>query len=111
MLWLVLPLLVSTVTSAAVEEKALKTQEESDREGKCKFATHSSHLSAFNTCIISVFSIFQIVKFNNDACSAIDGTTGTCYTASECTANGGQDKGPCASGFGVCCVGKNYAPH
>ena len=53
-----------------------------------------------------MFSIFQIVKFNNDACPAIDGTTGTCYTASECTANGGQDKGPCASGFGVCCVGK-----
>jgi hypothetical protein len=82
--WLVLPLLVSTVASAAVEEKTL-TQEESDREGK-------------------LFSIFQIVKFNNDACPAIDGTTGTCYTASECTANGGQDKGPCASGFGVCCV-------
>jgi len=82
--WLVLPLLVSTVASAAVEEKTL-TQEDSDREGK-------------------LFSIFQIVKFNNDACPAIDGTTGTCYTASECTANGGQDKGPCASGFGVCCV-------
>merc|ERR1712029_187598 len=29
---------------------------------------------------------------------------GTCYTASECTAKGGQERGPCASSFGVCCV-------
>merc|ERR1711997_478249 len=41
---------------------------------------------------------------NNDACDAIDGTMGTCYTASECTANGGEERGNCASGFGVCCV-------
>jgi len=51
-----------------------------------------------------LFSVFQIVKFNNDACNAIDGTLGTCYTASECTANGGEERGNCASGFGVCCV-------
>ena len=55
---------------------------------------------------ISVFSVFQIVKFNNDACNAVDGTMGTCYTASECTAKGGTERGPCASGFGVCCVSK-----
>ena len=55
---------------------------------------------------VSVFSVFQIVKFNNDACNAIDGTLGTCYTASECTANGGEERGNCASGFGVCCVGE-----
>lgn len=53
-----------------------------------------------------MFSVFQIVKFNNDACNAIDGTLGTCYTASECTANGGEERGNCASGFGVCCVGE-----
>jgi len=51
-----------------------------------------------------LFSVFQIVRFNNDACDAVDGTLGTCYTASECTAKGGQERGPCASSFGVCCV-------
>lgn len=49
-------------------------------------------------------SVFQIVKFNNDACEAVDGTLGTCYTASECTNKGGEERGNCASGFGVCCV-------
>ena len=57
--------------------------------------------------IVSVFSVFQIVKFNNDACTAVDGTMGTCYTDSECTAKGGEERGKCASGFGVCCVGKS----
>jgi len=51
-----------------------------------------------------LFSVFQIVKFNNDACDAIDGTMGTCYTDSECTQKGGEERGNCASGFGVCCV-------
>lgn len=51
-----------------------------------------------------LFSVFQIVKFNNDACTAVDGTMGTCYTDSECTAKGGEERGKCASGFGVCCV-------
>ena len=48
-----------------------------------------------------------IVKINNDACTAMDGTMGTCYyTDSECTRKGGEERGKCASGFGVCCVGK-----
>jgi len=51
-----------------------------------------------------LFSVFQIVKFNNDACEAVDGNTGTCYTAAECSNLGGQARGNCASGFGVCCV-------
>jgi len=51
-----------------------------------------------------LFSVFQIVKFNNDPCKAVDGTVGTCYTASECTSMGGEERGNCASGFGVCCV-------
>jgi len=78
--WSVVPFLVTAVAAAAVEEPT-----ETDREGK-------------------LFSVFQIVKFNNDACNAVDGTLGTCYTASECTAKGGTERGPCASGFGVCCV-------
>jgi len=49
-------------------------------------------------------SIFQIVKFENDACNATDGNVGTCFTAAECTSNAGVATGNCASGFGVCCV-------
>lgn len=51
-------------------------------------------------------SIFNIVKFNNDACTAASGGSvlGTCYTAGECTALGGTADGACASSFGVCCT-------
>jgi len=50
-----------------------------------------------------LFSVFQIVKFNNDACTTTGGGLGTCYTESECTKLGGSKNGNCASGFGVCC--------
>jgi len=52
-----------------------------------------------------LFSVFQIVKFNNEECTGSSGDTGTCYTAAECSAlSGGAAQGSCASGFGVCCV-------
>ena len=57
-----------------------------------------------NNIFFSVFSVFQIVKFNNDACTAVDGKIGSCYTLAECTSLGGGDGGSCASGFGVCCI-------
>jgi len=49
-------------------------------------------------------SVFQIVKFNNDMCSASDGNMGVCYTEAECTSKGGVATGKCASDFGVCCI-------
>jgi len=53
-----------------------------------------------------VFSLFSIVQFPNAACSSTSGTysNGTCFTASECSSNGGSAQGNCASGFGVCCI-------
>jgi len=51
-----------------------------------------------------LFSVFQIVKFNNDVCTTSDGNFGTCYTEAECKDAGGTDSGSCASGFGVCCA-------
>merc|ERR1719419_880154 len=53
-----------------------------------------------------VFSLFSVVQFPNDACASTSGTysNGTCYTASECSSNGGSAQGNCAAGFGVCCV-------
>jgi len=48
-------------------------------------------------------SIFNIIKFENNACK---GSTrnGTCYTSAECESAGGKKDGDCADGFGVCCV-------
>jgi len=83
--WSLLPLLLTAVSAAAVDNQA----EETSRDGK-------------------LFSIFQIVRFNNEACTTSDGNPGTCYTAAECTnaepaGRGGEERGSCASGFGVCC--------
>jgi len=51
-------------------------------------------------------SLFAIVSFPNQVCTTQSTTTpaGTCQTASECSAAGGQTSGNCAAGFGVCCV-------
>jgi len=49
-------------------------------------------------------SVFQIVKFKNEVCSADSGEDGTCFTEAECSAKGGVASGTCASAFGVCCV-------
>jgi len=49
------------------------------------------------------FNVIKIVKFDNAACTTASGESGVCYTASECSANGGSNSGSCASGFGVCC--------
>jgi len=52
------------------------------------------------------FSIFNVVTFENKECN-IDGLgslLGTCYTAQECDELNGENYGPCASGFGICCL-------
>ncbi|XP_059097630.1 uncharacterized protein LOC131891941 [Tigriopus californicus] len=53
-----------------------------------------------------LFSLFNIVQFQNGACSAVTslGTTGTCLSAQECSAQEGTSDGNCGSGFGVCCI-------
>jgi len=52
-----------------------------------------------------LFSIFQVVKFPNEACDAGSSSrNGTCYTSAECTSLGGASSGTCASGYGVCCI-------
>ncbi|KAJ8931741.1 hypothetical protein NQ314_015273, partial [Rhamnusium bicolor] len=53
------------------------------------------------------FGLFTIVQFNNTQCNATNSAgnyLGICYTATECTSNGGTAVGNCASGYGVCCV-------
>merc|ERR1712223_1479996 len=49
-------------------------------------------------------SIFNVVKFPNDACEGTGDQSGTCYTAEECSSIGGSNAGSCAEGYGVCCT-------
>eukprot|EP00095_Tigriopus_kingsejongensis_P002505 maker-scaffold64_size435223-snap-gene-3.15 protein:Tk02505 transcript:maker-scaffold64_size435223-snap-gene-3.15-mRNA-1 annotation:"PREDICTED: hypothetical protein LOC100745028" len=53
-----------------------------------------------------LFSLFNIVQFNNDPCitQTSSATRGTCLSASDCSREGGIPDGNCASGFGVCCL-------
>lgn len=49
-------------------------------------------------------SIFNIIKFQNSACTGSGTRNGTCFTEAECENAGGVKSGSCADGFGVCCV-------
>ncbi|XP_023710755.1 uncharacterized protein LOC111866229 [Cryptotermes secundus] len=49
-------------------------------------------------------SLFTIVQFQNQGCAASSGDNGTCLTSAECSDRGGVASGPCANGYGVCCV-------
>ncbi|KDR14260.1 hypothetical protein L798_10568 [Zootermopsis nevadensis] len=49
-------------------------------------------------------SLFTIVQFQNQGCAASSGDNGTCVTSAECSDRGGVASGPCANGYGVCCV-------
>lgn len=69
-------------------------------------AGDSSEASSSNDREGKFFSVFQIVKFKNEACTTETGEMGTCYTESECTTAGGTAAGTCASSFGTCCLFK-----
>jgi hypothetical protein len=62
---------------------------------------HSLRISS-----VPVLSLFTIVQFQNQGCAASSGDNGTCLTTSECSDRGGVASGPCANGYGVCCVCK-----
>jgi len=51
-----------------------------------------------------VLSLFSVVTFKNNECTASNGLTGTCYSSTDCSDLGGTTSGNCASGFGVCCI-------
>ena len=63
-----------------------------------------SKKASFLTFWKKILSVFNVVKFPNDACGAANGFNGTCFTNTECTSKGGSASGTCASSFGVCCV-------
>merc|ERR1711971_829098 len=79
----------------------------SDRSDRSKIADSlDNSVSDKNARDKKVFSLFTIVTFPNDQCTAKSDTTmyGTCYTVSECTSKGGTADGNCAAGFGACCT-------
>ncbi|GLV46660.1 uncharacterized protein CBL_11497 [Carabus blaptoides fortunei] len=49
-------------------------------------------------------SLFTLVKFPNEGCRTPTGDNGTCLTAAECQGRTGTASGPCANGYGICCV-------
>ena len=56
-----------------------------------------------------VLGLFNLIQFSNSRCNSTDSDKqGVCYTATECRERGGNAKGNCASGFGVCCLCKYY---
>merc|ERR1711997_863432 len=80
----------------------------SDRSDRSKIADSldNSVSDKTNERDKKVFSLFTIVNFPNDQCTAKSDNTlyGTCYTASECASKGGTADGNCAAGFGACCT-------
>ncbi|XP_063911375.1 uncharacterized protein LOC135128394 [Zophobas morio] len=49
-------------------------------------------------------SLFTFVQFSNQICMGATGDNGTCVSAPECSQRGGTANGPCAGGFGTCCM-------
>lgn len=53
--------------------------------------------------VVRPFPFLQVVRFANEECITETGTSGTCYTESECKDLEGIPNGECADGYGVCC--------
>ena len=66
----------------------------------------SNYAFSESNFFISVFSLFSIIRFQNDICNVTVNEQGVCYTSHECEIRGGRAAGSCAAGFGTCCVCK-----
>lgn len=53
---------------------------------------------------ISVLSLFTVVAWGQGQCMAPSGEYGSCVPNNECLPRGGIPGGPCAEGYGMCCV-------
>lgn len=61
------------------------------------------HICAY---LLAVLSLFTVVQWGQSLCQAPSGEYGTCLPNSECSLRGGIPGGPCADGYGMCCVCK-----
>lgn len=53
-----------------------------------------------------VLSLFTVVQWGQGLCQAVSGEYGTCITNGDCALKGGTSGGPCAEGYGICCICK-----
>merc|ERR1712012_1023881 len=71
--------------------------------------SHSLELPEESVRDKKILSLFSVVSFPNNECTASSSSTseqvlGICFSSTECTGKGGKADGNCASGFGVCCT-------
>lgn len=75
--------------------------------GRCKLRTEWNFPVS---CVLkwkfieTVLSLFTVYQWNNGLCTATSGEYGNCLPQAECLAKGGIPGGPCAEGYGLCCV-------
>lgn len=102
--------LETTSVSPSELSTEYSTEEDSKVEAENKFV--GNVFSKLKQKVVNkskLFSLFTIVQFDNTQCNATSSSmtySGVCYTAAECTRIQGTAVGNCASGYGVCCVGK-----
>lgn len=76
--------------------------------GRCKLneiylTNNVTRWSNYNHQLL-VLSLFTVVQWGQSLCQAPSGEYGSCVPNNECVARGGVAGGPCAEGYGMCCV-------
>lgn len=56
-----------------------------------------------------VLSLFTVYQWTTGLCVAASGEYGNCVSENECLSKSGILGGPCAEGFGICCICKHRA--
>lgn len=119
--------LVCTIHYALAKQKAVGTASHSFQYLLCNKTNDTTLCSAFlrnssfhrdsrqqdfragcDAVFVSVLSLFTFVQFGNQGCVTASGDNGTCLTSAECAQRGGSGNGPCAAGFGTCCICEYY---
>lgn len=65
--------------------------------------SRKSRLLLNSTLVLSLFTIYQ---WQNGLCAAATGEFGMCLPENDCVSKRGILGGPCAQGYGICCVCK-----
>ena len=127
-------LLAGQINCASGSTLSSKSRVKSERNGRCKFkysytfmficsyeqhnvSSHFLIAQSLFYILLYVLVIFNWITFQNDMCTTeynwndvnIQYTreeSGVCYTAAECSQQGGVAKSHCAAGYGSCCVCK-----
>lgn len=63
-------------------------------------------LAANQTASAKFLKVFEVIEFENIACTSSSGLEGICLHEYECQSSGGSTMGTCADGYGTCCVSK-----